>query len=107
MITRMYSVRDNKVGVYHTPFFCDSDVNASRSLQMAVRDNKVQLSFFPEDFDLYFLGTFDDHDAVFNFLHKPAFVVAAVAFKKTSGGDNRVLPIDNPAQKILQEAASE
>jgi len=83
MIVRIYSIYDKKAAVFHKPFTNQNDVIASREFQMACQDPKVvQLSVFPDDFDLYYLGDFDDNTGEMIQKNKPAFVVAAASFKK-------------------------
>lgn len=72
MIVDMYCYRDRKLGVYGYPF---------KSTE--IRDNTVEqisrtvkLGKFPDakDYELYFVGSFDDHTCIFNILEKPEFV---------------------------------
>jgi len=75
----IYSIRDNKASAFNTPFFSESDVLATRSLTQAVRDPRLQLSMFPEDFDLYRLGLYDPVSGIISPAKQPEFVVSAVA----------------------------
>jgi hypothetical protein len=79
---KIYSVRDNKVDAYGVPFFVDSDVQALRELHVAVNDNRIQLSIFPEDFDLYELGSFNEQTGKIDTLVVPKFITGAVSLKK-------------------------
>ena len=62
MTLKIYSVYDNKTGIYARPFFARSDAEAERAFQYNgstdpfMRSNAV-------DYDLVCLGEFDDHDA--------------------------------------------
>jgi len=78
----VYSIRDNKVSSFGTPFFSVSDVTATRSLIRAIGDSQLQLSMFAEDFDLYTFGSYNDSDGSFDLLKQPKFVVSAVSLKQ-------------------------
>lgn len=60
MIVHIFSVYDHKAKVFGRPFY-DSRVElAVRNVTAAVRDPEQMLGKFPEDFDLFRLGEFDD-----------------------------------------------
>ncbi len=68
MILNIYSVKDVKVGVFKTPFFQNSNVEAIRSFQQAVQDENSVLNKYPADFELWHIGGFDDDTATFTVL---------------------------------------
>lgn len=79
----LYSVKDNKVGIYQRPFVSVNDAEASRELHRAVQDNTLQLSMYAEDFDLYYIGKIDDNSGKITQKEtEPRFVVGAISFKK-------------------------
>lgn len=56
---RLYALRDVKVG-FLTPTVADSDAIATRQLQNAMRAGTgTLLDTHPEDFALYYIGTYD------------------------------------------------
>ena len=66
MKLNIYSVFDNKVGVYARPFFARSDAEAMR----AFKYNSVVDEFMKSnavDYDLVALGSFDDHTAAIDY----------------------------------------
>lgn len=77
----IYSIRDNKSGVYNNPFYCVHLQDAKRQFARAANDDRLNLSMFSEDFDLYYLGVFDDQQGHFNLLDKPEFVMSAAEAK--------------------------
>lgn len=81
---RLYSIKDNKVGVFQKPFTAINNAEATRMLHTACNDDKLQLSVYPEDFDLYFIGTMNDQTGVLQAAsgNGPEFVVSAVSLKK-------------------------
>lgn len=57
----LYSVYDKKMGVYGRPMPTEHLVQVLRGLKQVVNSNeKAPLSMYPEDFDLYKVGEFDE-----------------------------------------------
>lgn len=59
MIKMIYSIHDNKTGCFLDTFNDTHDESAKRAFTEACSDPKSRLNRFPNDFDLYRLGTFD------------------------------------------------
>lgn len=70
MTKKIYSVYDQKAEVFHSPFYLTTHGEAERQFQTAVNDPKTQFSVYPEDFDLYYLGEYDDNKGQFVNLKK-------------------------------------
>lgn len=83
MRKRLYSVKDNKVGVFCSPFNHVNDAEAIRDLTTVVNLEKgdSKLSTYPEDFDLYYIGEFDT-DTGKMIQEEIEYVVNAFAVKK-------------------------
>lgn len=63
MIHRVYAVLDAKAGLFGLPFFQMTDEAAIRAFtDMATRSDTL-IGSFPDDFSLYFIGTYDDDKA--------------------------------------------
>lgn len=60
MKLKLYSIRDNKSGVYQAPSHAVNDVVVMRSLQTVLREGNNLLSRYPGEFDLYQVAEFDD-----------------------------------------------
>lgn len=60
MIMHIYSVRDTKALAFGVPIFVPHEVVATRAFVEECRNPNSQLSRYPEDYELYKLGTFDD-----------------------------------------------
>lgn len=82
MIKHLYSIRDAKGEVFGTPFSQLTHGEAERSFARAVADPQTMMSQFPEDYDLYYLGTFDDSTGQFATLDSPQHVQKAVLLKR-------------------------
>jgi len=60
MELKVYSVRDSKGEVYFTPFFNKTHGEAIRNFKALSNDQASMISKYPEDFDLYHLGTYNN-----------------------------------------------
>lgn len=78
----MYSIRDAKGEYFNTPFFNKSHGEAERNFTSLVNDEKSTVSQYPEDFDLYYLGDYDDNDGKLVPLDTPQHIVKAVQVKR-------------------------
>jgi len=74
---KIYSVRDSKAEVYLQPFLQKTHGEAERSFLRLAKDDKTNVGQFPEDFDLYHVGSFDDQTGVIENLATPQHVVKA------------------------------
>lgn len=81
MQLKMYSIRDAKGAFYHAPFYKRSHGEAERDFAALVRDPKSQLSQFPEDYDLFYVGNYDDQTGLVKPLETPHHVVKAIDTK--------------------------
>lgn len=79
MQLKMYTVRDSKVEAYLTPFFQRSHGEAERSFQKLATDKNTTVGANPSDFDLYFLGTYDDQTGKTEVMDTPQHVIKATA----------------------------
>lgn len=61
----LYVYKDNKVNGWDVPFCSANDINAKRKMIMDGRNEATIISQFPEEFDLYKLGTFDTYSGTF------------------------------------------
>lgn len=57
---KMFSIRDIKGEIFHPPFFKPSHGEAERVFLELQKDEKSTISKYPEDFSLWYLGTYDD-----------------------------------------------
>lgn len=78
MTLNAYSIRDQKAEIFHVPHFKLTHGEAERDFRQLVNDEKSKLNKFPEDYDLYFVGTYDDQTGVFKPLSTPQHVIKAV-----------------------------
>lgn len=69
MRIRLYSIKDRLLGVFLAPFSARADVEAVRQLKASMSNPNMAQSGLvtnPDDYELYYVGTFDDESgAVF------------------------------------------
>lgn len=81
MTYKVFSVRDAKGEVFHPPFYKKTHGEAERDFTLLVRDEKSHVHQFPDDYDLYYLGEYDDQKGTFESLATPQHVCKAVSVK--------------------------
>lgn len=89
MVLKAFSIRDEKAGIFHPPFYKHSHGEAERDFTQLVMDEKSMAAKFPEDFDLWYLGEFNDQSGRFEPLETPQHVIKAVQIThrlSTQGG---------------------
>ncbi|AZL82793.1 nonstructural protein [Apis mellifera associated microvirus 27] len=79
---KMYSICDTKAEIFHPPFFKKTHGEAERDFQSIVNEPKSTLHNHPEDFDLYYLGTYDDTTGKINPVPTPEHIVKAAFLKQ-------------------------
>lgn len=62
----VYSIKDTKVGIFNPPFYMEHEGQAIRTITSVVNDKNTQIHMYPEDFELWYLGEFNDSTAEFN-----------------------------------------
>ena len=92
MTLKLFSIRDQKSEAFGTPFYQATHGEAERNFRTLVNDNKSTVSQYPDDFDLYYLGTFDDNTGKVQTLDTPQHVIKAVQVK-TQNSSN-VVPLN-------------
>nr|QJB20664.1 MAG: nonstructural protein [Microvirus sp.] len=80
MQLKIYTLRDAKAEVYHSPFFQKTHGEAERTFNKLVHDEKSMISQYPEDYDLYYLGEYDDQTGTIQSV-VPQHIVKAVNLK--------------------------
>lgn len=78
MIKKIYSIRDAKSEVYNLPFYKTTHGEAERDFQTMANDEKTTINAYPEDFDLFYLGEYDDNLGGFKPLKTPQHVAKAL-----------------------------
>lgn len=78
MLLKIFSVRDQKTEIYNQPFYQKTHGEAERSFRQLVNDPKSTINAHPQDFDLYYLGDYDDNSGKMAPCDTPQHVIKAV-----------------------------
>lgn len=87
-IKRVYATRDSKTEFYYTPFYQNTEAEALRTFGSSTLNPESMLAKYPEDYDLFYLGTYDDQQGKFTLLDTPQHVVKAVNLIKPKTGQD-------------------
>lgn len=82
MQKKMYCIFDSKAQIYHAPFYKSTHGEAERDFQSVSRDPQSTISQYPEDFDLFYIGEFDDETGKVSPLSAIQHIIKANQFKK-------------------------
>lgn len=74
----MFSIRDTKAGVFHRPFYKNNQAEAERDFATGANDKKSTMFLYPEDFDLYLVGSYDENTGTGTFLETPQHIQKAI-----------------------------
>lgn len=107
MKLKIYSIRDSKAEIYRQPFFCSSHGEAERNFEMLVNDSKSLVSQYPDDFDLYYIGKFDDDKGMVEALVTPEHLVKGNLLKKVNGSMSVEQAVNEFREKHLTQKANE
>lgn len=75
MIRHCVVVKDRALNAFLIPFFAPSVGVAERSFSDEVKNTESQMHAHPEDFDLYYVGTYDDEHCTFHLFDVPNMVL--------------------------------
>lgn len=81
----MYTICDTKAEIYYPPFYKNTHGEAERDFQKACNDPKSTIHDNPEDFDLFYVGEYDDSNGKITPVVTPQHIVKAVHFKNKKG----------------------
>lgn len=81
MITKVFTVRDQKAAAYLLPFFQMTTGMAIRSFSDRCNDLTHGFCQHPEDYTLWQLGTFEDESGLFDLLPVPLLVRQGIQCK--------------------------
>jgi len=79
---KIYSIRDTKIGTYMTPMFVPHLTTILRDLEEVIKDEKSMLNKHPEDFELRYIGEFDEETGEIELEITPKFIENMTNIKK-------------------------
>lgn len=80
MILQAYAIRDIKAEAFNPPFYVATRGLAIRSFQEALNDSSHPFAKYPADFQLYFLGEYNDATGISTASGVPELVGTASDF---------------------------
>ena len=80
---KVFAVRDKASDSYLTPFFAPHEAMAIRQFHLLRTDSSTFVAQFPQDFDLFLLGEFDERTGHFTEL-SPCYLQSAILAAKES-----------------------
>jgi len=83
-----YSVRDSKAEIFNVPFYGNTHGEAERSFMQVTNDPASNISKFPEDYDLYHIGTYDQTTGILQPLATPQHMLKALAVVRPKSQEN-------------------
>jgi len=82
MELKCYSIRDSKAEIFNPPFYKKTHGEAERDFATLCRDPKSLANQYPEDFDLYYCGDYDDITGKLRPLDTPQHIAKAISVIK-------------------------
>jgi len=103
MIKKVYSVYDSKGKIFNPPFYSLTHGEAERNFHRVTNDPQTNIHAYPNDYDLYYLGEFDDVKGTFSSLITPEHIQKAITVLEKRSGlsvaeSARVIPDRDAAQ---------
>lgn len=74
MKRKVYTIRDSKAEIYNEPFMQHTHGEAERTIKSLLNKKDNQISLHPEDYDLYYLGEYDDNTGLYSPLDTPQHI---------------------------------
>lgn len=90
MKSSLFSIRDQKVGVFNNPFIAPNVNAIIRQFGDAVANKDGDLGKYPQDFDLYEVGSFNPETGVIDAYGQPKHVFSCVALVNSLGENKSV-----------------
>lgn len=79
---KLFCIRDSKAEIYNTPFVQKSHGEAERTFSRLANEPDQLICRNPEDFDLFFLGEFDELTGKISPMESPLHLKKAIDFKR-------------------------
>lgn len=85
---QVYTVKDKVAEIHNTPFFQISHAVALRAFRESCLDDRDGnlLNSNPQDFELYYIGTYDDETGLVTSLNTPELLASGEKFKRPQQG---------------------
>ena len=84
MQQEIFTIRDSKAGSYGIPFYSPTPGTAERQLRELTNDPQSMVHKYPEDYDLYKIGSYNQLTGNLEKLDTPQHICKAISLKKQS-----------------------
>ncbi len=85
MLQNMFSIYDSKVEAFLQPFFMQTRAAAIRAVTDTVANPEHLFAKHPEDYTLFYLGSFEDQKAVFDLEPTPQSLAVLIELINNEG----------------------
>lgn len=82
MTQEIFTIRDAKANSYGIPFYSPTPGTAERQVRELTNDPQSLVCKYPEDYDLYKIGSFNQLTGQIEILDTPQHICKAVSLKK-------------------------
>lgn len=76
---QMYTIKDEKSCIYNTPFYADNVTDAVRTFTVTAENPKSAINKWPQEFSLYFVGTYNQQTGIVSQPKLPEHICSAVS----------------------------
>lgn len=80
MKQQCFSILDAKTGYFNVPYFSPTVASGRRAFQEVCRDENSLVHKYPDDFQLWHIGEFDDNDGHLTSFDPPGMLCKATEF---------------------------
>lgn len=84
MLQEIFTIRDSKAGSFGIPFYSPTPGTAERQVRELTNDPQSLVCKYPEDYDLYKIGTYNQLTGKIENLDSPQHICKAISLKKQS-----------------------
>lgn len=78
---KIFSIRDQKAEAFENIFLQNTNGQAERYFTSLVNDPKTLIAMYPADYDLYFIGDYDQQTGKIKPCETPQHLISAVQLK--------------------------
>ena len=103
---KIFSIYDRKSKIYHNPVFCINVATALRMHTIIFSDENSMFNRFPDDFQLYEFGSFENTDGKLTLHSQPTYVCCAEDLLQTKKGVDKNENENTEARQWLKESDS-
>jgi hypothetical protein len=72
---KIFCIKDEKSGAHYDPFTMSNSIDAQRAFMQGIKSEKSIISQYPEDFNLYFVGEFDEMSGLITPREAPVLIL--------------------------------